>query len=120
LPFAFASVDTAQPAPKATAVVPESKSQTSPDSDPRGVLRLGAMESKAAVRLPAPLPQLQSRHRELAVELLTGDPARLVADVLRCAQRRRSRSRLGPRLATMAVSTRARAGRAAAPAIRAA
>jgi DNA-binding transcriptional LysR family regulator len=52
------------------------------DSDPRGLLRLGAMESTAAVRLPAPLSRLQARHRDLAVELHTGDPARLVADVL--------------------------------------
>jgi DNA-binding transcriptional LysR family regulator len=52
------------------------------DADPRGILRLGAMESTAAVRLPAPLSRLQARHRELAVELHTGDPARLVAEVV--------------------------------------
>ena len=52
------------------------------DSGPRGVLRLGAMESTAAVRLPAPLSRLQSRHRDLAIELHTGDPVRLIGDVL--------------------------------------
>jgi DNA-binding transcriptional LysR family regulator len=75
------------------------------DSDPRGVLRLGAMESTAAVRLPAPLSRLQSRHHELAVELHTGDPARLVADVLSGAlEAALVAEPVGdPRLATMAV-----------------
>src|SRR6476469_5797748 len=42
------------------------------DSGPRGVLRLGAMESTAAVRLPAPLSRLQARHRDLAIGLRPG------------------------------------------------
>src|SRR5882672_12635751 len=37
------------------------------DGAPRGVLRLGAMESTAAVRLPAPLSQLHRSLPQLAV-----------------------------------------------------
>lgn len=52
------------------------------ETQPRGVLRLGAMESTAAVRLPAALSELQRRHRNLAVELHTGDPGATIAQVL--------------------------------------
>lgn len=51
-------------------------------SEPRGVLRLGAMESTAATRLPALLGQLHKRYPELAVELRTGNPRVLSAQVL--------------------------------------
>jgi DNA-binding transcriptional LysR family regulator len=75
------------------------------DSGPRGVLRLGAMESTAAVRLPAPLSRLQSRHRDLAVELHTGDPARLIGEVLAGALEAAlvAEPVSDPRLETMAV-----------------
>src|SRR5688572_9870838 len=43
------------------------------DGAPRGVLRLGAMESTAAVRLPGPLSRLHRKVPELAVELHTGN-----------------------------------------------
>jgi len=52
------------------------------NTGPGGTLRLGAMESTAAIRLPAPLSELQCRHRDLAIELSTGDPAQLTAQVL--------------------------------------
>lgn len=52
------------------------------DTQPLGVLRIGAMESTAAVRLPAPLSELQRRHPDLAVELHTGDPTTTIGQVL--------------------------------------
>ena len=52
------------------------------DSHPRGVLRLGAMESTAAVRLPEVFARLQARYPELSVELHTGDPQQLASRVL--------------------------------------
>lgn len=59
------------------------------ESAPRGVLALGAMESTAAVRLPALLARLHERYPDLAVELRTGAPreltARVVAGELDCA-----------------------------------
>lgn len=52
------------------------------DSGPRGLLRLGAMESTAAVRLPAVFVRLQARHPELSIELSTGNPQQLASRVL--------------------------------------
>lgn len=52
------------------------------DERPRGLLRLGAMESTAAVRLPAPLSELQRSHPEIAIELHTAQPQQMIADVL--------------------------------------
>lgn len=52
------------------------------DSGPRGVLRLGSMESTAGVRLPRPLTELHERHPEIVVELHTGNPQLLVTQVL--------------------------------------
>src|SRR5579871_2346031 len=52
------------------------------DSRPGGVLRLGAMESTAAVRLPEVFARLQARCPELTVELHTGDPQQLASRVL--------------------------------------
>jgi len=49
------------------------------DGSPRGVLRLGAMESTAAIRLPLPLSQLHQRFPQLKVELHTGDPQSMLA-----------------------------------------
>jgi len=46
------------------------------------VLRLGAMESTAAVRLPAVFTALQARHPDLRVELHSGDPQQLTSMVL--------------------------------------
>lgn len=51
-------------------------------SRPSGVLRLGAMESAAAVRLPRPLSVFHARYPGVAVELATGDTASLAPQVL--------------------------------------
>src|SRR5262244_2789700 len=52
------------------------------DGRPRGVLRLGAMESTAAVRLPRPLTVFHARYPAVSVELTTGDTASLAPRVL--------------------------------------
>ncbi len=52
------------------------------DTNPKGVLKLGAMESTAAMRLPSLLGALHARHRALSVELRTGPPRPLTAKVL--------------------------------------
>ncbi|NVM89645.1 DNA-binding transcriptional LysR family regulator [Variovorax sp. SG517] len=49
---------------------------------PTGVLRLGAMESTAAVRLPGPLGIFHERYPDVALELYSGDPRDLVNKVL--------------------------------------
>lgn len=49
---------------------------------PTGVLRLGAMESTAAVRLPEPLGRFHERYPEVALELYSADPRELVRKVL--------------------------------------
>ena len=48
----------------------------------RGTLRLGAMESTAATRLPALLAAAHKRHAEMEVELRTGNPRVLSALLL--------------------------------------
>jgi DNA-binding transcriptional LysR family regulator len=52
------------------------------DSEPRGTLRLGSIESAAATRLPRPLSQFIERHPAVSVELHTAWPAELIAQVL--------------------------------------
>ncbi|MBV8657701.1 MAG: LysR family transcriptional regulator [Burkholderiales bacterium] len=52
------------------------------DLVPRGVLKLGAMESTAAIRFPGMLAELQRRYPEIMVELRTGAPRPLTARVL--------------------------------------
>lgn len=49
---------------------------------PHGRLRLGAMESAAAVRLPGPLAEFHRRHPGVTVELRTGPSGPLVSAVL--------------------------------------
>ncbi len=49
---------------------------------PAGVLRLGAMESTAAVRLPEPLDRFHERYPDVALELYSSDPRDLVNRVL--------------------------------------
>src|ERR1700731_2447367 len=44
------------------------------DPRPRGVLRLAAMESTAAVRLPGPLNEFHRRHPDVVLELRIGNP----------------------------------------------
>jgi DNA-binding transcriptional LysR family regulator len=52
------------------------------EARPRGMLRLGSMESTAAARLPGPLSEFHASYPEVSVELCTGDPRTLVAEVL--------------------------------------
>ena len=51
------------------------------ETAPRGVLRLGSMESTAAARLPALLSAFQKRYPEVTVELHTGIPRDLIAQL---------------------------------------
>jgi DNA-binding transcriptional LysR family regulator len=52
------------------------------EPQPRGLFRLGAMESTAAVRLPGPLSELHRRYPEVTLELRTGNPQLLASAVL--------------------------------------
>lgn len=52
------------------------------DDRPRGMLRLGAMESTAAARLPGPMSRFHEAWPELALELHIGNPRQLTAQVL--------------------------------------
>jgi DNA-binding transcriptional LysR family regulator len=52
------------------------------DGAPRGLFRLGAMESTAAVRLPGPLSEYHRRYPEVSLELRTGNPHQLAIAVL--------------------------------------
>ncbi|MCP5368038.1 MAG: LysR family transcriptional regulator [Hyphomicrobiales bacterium] len=52
------------------------------DPRPRGPFRLGAMESTAAVRLPAVLSDYHDRYPEVTLELRTGNTRQLAAAVL--------------------------------------
>lgn len=52
------------------------------DERPRGLLRLGAMESTAAVRLPAPLARYSQIYPEVVLELRTGNPLQLSTALL--------------------------------------
>lgn len=52
------------------------------DRKPRGLFRLGAMESTAAVRLPGPLAAYSRRYPEVRLELRTGNPTQLARAIL--------------------------------------
>jgi len=52
------------------------------DEKPQGLLRLGSMESTAAVRLPAPLTTYSQRYPEVVLELRTGNPTQLSTALL--------------------------------------
>ncbi|MGZ3409254.1 MAG: LysR substrate-binding domain-containing protein [Xanthobacteraceae bacterium] len=52
------------------------------DAEPRGLLRLGSMESTAAIRLPGPLNEFHQRYPQVRLELRTGDPKALAAGVI--------------------------------------
>src|SRR5262245_28863781 len=51
------------------------------DAKPRGILRLGAMESTASVRLPLPMNDYITRYPEVTLELRTETSWKLVAAV---------------------------------------
>ncbi len=50
---------------------------------PRGVLRIGSMESTAAVRLPTPLADFSERYPEVVLEMRTGNPVMLSQALMR-------------------------------------
>ncbi|MER8592235.1 MULTISPECIES: LysR substrate-binding domain-containing protein [unclassified Mesorhizobium] len=52
------------------------------DPRPRGTLRLGAMESTAAARLPSLLAEYHARHPEVEIQLRTGNPQVLATAML--------------------------------------
>jgi DNA-binding transcriptional LysR family regulator len=52
------------------------------DARPRGLLRLGAMESTASIRLPAPLSAYHQRYPEVKLELRTGNTRGLATELL--------------------------------------
>ena len=52
------------------------------DSRPRGLFRVGAMESTAAVRLPAVLAEYHRRHPGVVLDLRTGNPRQLASAIL--------------------------------------
>ncbi len=52
------------------------------DDKPRGLLRLGSMESTASVRLPVPMNEYLQRYPEVSLELTTGNPVKLSAALL--------------------------------------
>jgi DNA-binding transcriptional LysR family regulator len=52
------------------------------DTTPRGKLRIGTMESTAAIRLPGPLADYHLRYPQVALELNTGPTRQLIAQVL--------------------------------------
>lgn len=52
------------------------------DPRPRGIFRLGAMESTAAVRLPGPLAEYHRLHPDVVLELRTGNPTQLGTAIL--------------------------------------
>ena len=52
------------------------------DTRPRGLFRLGAMESTASIRLPAPLSRFHKRYPEVTLELRTGNPVQLATALL--------------------------------------
>lgn len=52
------------------------------DPRPRGTLRLGAMESTAAARLPSLLAEYHARHPDVEIQLRTGNPQVLATAML--------------------------------------
>jgi DNA-binding transcriptional LysR family regulator len=52
------------------------------DQEPRGLLRLGSMESTAAVRLPVPMNEYLRRYPQVTLELRTDSPQHLASALL--------------------------------------
>ena len=63
------------------------------DAEPRGPFRLGAMDSTAAIRLPAPLSDFHRRYPDVKLELRTDT----IPTSVRGGARRRHRRRAGGR-----------------------
>jgi DNA-binding transcriptional LysR family regulator len=64
------------------ALAEEARDALQADAPPRGLLRLGTMESTAGVRLPGPLADYHRRYPQVRVELQTGSPRDMMARVL--------------------------------------
>jgi DNA-binding transcriptional LysR family regulator len=62
-------------------LVDESRSALSDTSTPAGHLRLGSMETTAAIRLPQVLTRYRSRYPQVRMSLLTGTTAELIKAV---------------------------------------
>lgn len=60
----------------------EEASQATRNDQPKGILRLGCMESTAAVRLPQPLGVYHEMYPDVALELYSDDPRELTNLVL--------------------------------------
>src|SRR5216684_1203650 len=58
------------------------KLHLSPDGKPRGLLRLGTMESTAAMRLPVPMNEYLGRYPDVTLELRTGNTQVLATALL--------------------------------------
>lgn len=52
------------------------------DQTPRGIFRLGSMESTAAVRLPDPLTRFSTLYPTVELDLRTGNPTQLASAIL--------------------------------------
>jgi DNA-binding transcriptional LysR family regulator len=59
----------------------EARAALQQNAAPRGLLRLGTMESTAGVRLPGPLSEYHRRYPDVRVELHTGSPRDLIARI---------------------------------------
>ncbi len=59
----------------------ESRAVLLDSGTPRGLLRLGAMETTAAIRLPAVLATYRQRHPEVQLSLITGTTVELIRGV---------------------------------------
>lgn len=60
------------------ALADEARAALQENAAPRGLLRLGTMESTAGVRLPGPLSEYHRRYPAVRVELQTGSPRDLI------------------------------------------
>jgi len=64
------------------ALADEARDALQETAAPRGLLRIGTMESTAGVRLPGPLSEYHRRYPDVRVELQTGSPRDMMARVL--------------------------------------
>jgi DNA-binding transcriptional LysR family regulator len=64
------------------ALAEEARDALQENAPPRGLLRIGTMESTAGVRLPGPLSEYHRRYPDVRVELQTGSPRDMMARVL--------------------------------------
>ena len=63
------------------ALVEEAKRAVTPDANPNGILRIGAIDSCASGRLPPLLAEYHQRYPDVTLELVTGQWPQLLDDV---------------------------------------